>query len=185
MMSGAEERKACRSLADDVCQEASVRLATKKVNRGRFLPRFVRIRPGRIGQDARRRFVDKVIEALKDNGGFVTLTSTNMKVDAVAIMKSAHIDARHPLQHLHRRTARAGASRTSAIWRGNPCIYPSLTLSRERPSIAAPDRILIGDDQESDIHTYLDWVDDDDALGVVGCDRDTVGQGFLTIQSGA
>lgn len=128
---------------------------------------------------------DKVIRALQNYGGYVTLTSTNMEVAAAAILESAHIDDATRYTTYIEEPLGGILTHASALGAGTVYSYPFLVLNGGAMSIAAPDRILIGDAQESDIATYLPWVENDDAVGVVGCDRGTTDQGYLTIENGA
>jgi T5SS/PEP-CTERM-associated repeat protein len=176
----AQQRRLLQQLANDVTTQLNA--VTEKAGDPvtSFHTSFGYVQAGSSSASAIR---DKVLNALNKYHGNVTLSSSAMEVTAVGIIQSAHLDdATRYTTYIEEPLT--GSPLVSSSAARTVYSYPSLTLTGSACSIAAPDWILIGDTQEADVHEYIDWLEDDEALGVVSCDRDVAGKGFLTVQAG-
>jgi T5SS/PEP-CTERM-associated repeat protein len=177
----AEQRELLQQLADDVTEQLNAVTTKQGTAVTSFHTSFGYAQAGSSSASAIR---DKVINALKKYGGYVTLSSSAMEVNAVGILESAHIDDATRYTTYIEESLRTPMLHVLTLGAGTVYSYPSLTLTGGTCSIAGPDWILIGDTQESDVREYIDWLEDDEALGVVSCDRDVADKGFLTVQAG-
>ena len=123
-----------------------------------------------------------VIAAMKANGSYRPLHSSNMGISAVALLESAHDnDATRYKTYLEEPL---GVSSLNAS-PGAGTIYsaPNMALADGQSwTLATGDRTFLGRATEADVEALLDWVEDQDALTVVGADPSSPGEGWLTIQ---
>lgn len=129
---------------------------------------------------------EKVIRALKKYGGYHPLHSSQMQIDGVAVLRSSHIDdatryttyVEEPLSGI---LALPDVVAAAAVYKA-----PNMLLESGATWTVDPyDRTLLGQIDEAELPTLLDWVEESDALAVISGNQDSPDQGWLTVRSRA
>jgi T5SS/PEP-CTERM-associated repeat protein len=176
-----EEARQMRDLADDVIAG----LAGVTQHNQEATSYHLSFGMAEAGTTSATAIQNKVIRALKNYGGYTPLQSSQMTVSAVALLESAHIDdaTRYTTYIQEPLIDRLGSS---AALSGVGAVYtrPNLPMGSGTLLVAGPDWLLVGDTPQADVKTYLDWLEDDEALVVVSAARGVADQGWLTIDAG-